>query len=325
LAFANSGDGNMGWFKRQRKKASLSAANISDKKPAQHKLIDSEAFAAEAIAYKKDLVAAKDFAALRSLWKEKNFPYRMRVQDPFSDAYRNEVLDVYQRLVDTEYDVANELTSTHLSPEDFARGYPWMSNDMGVVASELGKAVQGFRALAQFTPDAKSVIEFGVGWGNTAVPLARAGLDGCAVDIDEAFLKRTAGEAKALSTSVRTLHADFLEAARNPGQRYDVALFSSSFHHCLEFEELLRAIKENVLTENGCIAFFAEPISNGMSFPWGLRYDGEAVWAITCNKWLELGFSEDFFRELMARVGFSVEPIPDPSGLSGAGWLARSL
>lgn len=303
----------MEWFKRRRKKA------------AEPVVIDSEAFVADAIAYKKDLVAAKDFTSLSKLWKQKNIPYRMRVEDPLSDAYRAEVLDVYQRLVGGKYDTVNEMTSTHLTPENFARGFPWVSGDLGVVASELGKVVQVFSALGRYTPEAKSVIEFGVGWGNSAVPMARAGLDVCAVDIDEAFLKRTAGEAKALSTNVRTMHAEFLEAARDPGQRYDVALFSSSFHHCLEFEELLRAIKENVLTENGCIMFFAEPISNGMSFPWGLRYDGEAIWAITCNKWLELGFSEDFFRELMARVGFSVEPIPDPSGLSGPGWLARSL
>lgn len=289
------------------------------------KLPDSDAFVGQAIEYKKALTGAKDFEDLSQLWRSSSFPYRMRTEDPFSDAYRAEVLDVYQRLVESPYDVQNELTSSHLSDEDFARGYPWTSNNLGVVAHELGKAVQGFKVLAQHVPGAKSLIEFGVGWGNTAIPLARAGLDVCAVDIDEAFLKRAAGEARSLSCDIRTLHADFLDAARAPGRRYDVALFSSSFHHCLEFEELLRQIKENVLTENGCIAFFAEPISNGSTFPWGLRYDGEAVWAITCNKWLELGFTEDFFRELMKRTGFAVEEVPDPTGAMGPGWLARSL
>ena len=82
------------------------------------------------------------------------------------------------------------------------------------MAHELGKAVQGFPAIAQHAPEAKSVIEFGAGWGNTAIPLARAGLDICAVDIDEAFLKRIANESKALSTQLRTHHTDFLEAAK---------------------------------------------------------------------------------------------------------------
>ena len=273
--------------------------------------------------YSKRLSSVANFDEMRALWKSSNFPYRMENTDPYSDAYRAEVLELYSRLVKTPYNVQNEITSSLLSPEDFAIGYPWVSKNLDVVAAELGKAVLGVRAIAKHCSDAKSVIEFGVGWGNSAIPLARAGLTVCAVDIDRAFLNRVENEAAALSVTIKTLHAEFLEAARDPGQRYDVVLFSSSFHHCLEFKELLLLIRDNVLTENGSILFFAEPISNEFTFPWGLRYDGEALWAITCNKWLELGFSEDFFRGLMRQTGFDLEEIPDPSGITGSGWVAR--
>jgi 2-polyprenyl-3-methyl-5-hydroxy-6-metoxy-1,4-benzoquinol methylase len=282
-------------------------------------------FAAEAAAYRQKLTAAKTFDELRELWRTSVFPYRMNEQDPFSASYRAEVLALYEMLVQSDYNVQNELTSTHLKAEDFAVGYPWTSKNLGVVASELGKALQGFRVIAEHCPGATSVIEFGAGWGNSAIPLARAGLDVTAVDIDLAFLQRIEREAAALSVGIKTVNAEFLEAARNVDRRYDVALFSSSFHHCLEFQELLRLIHKHVLTDNGCICFFAEPVSNGFTFPWGLRYDGEAVWAITCNKWLELGFSEDFFREILDRTGFSVQPVPDSSGYLGLGWVARKI
>ncbi len=318
----------MRWFKRTKPHTPNTAPNAESDtflSPKSSTLPYSSTFVEQAVAFKQDLAAARDFEEISALWRNTNFPYQMESTDPFSDAYRTEVQQIYQKLVDSPYDVQNELTSSHLSKEDFARGYPWTSNNLNVVAHEIGKAVQGFRVIAQHVPEAKSLIEFGVGWGNTAIPLARAGLDVCAVDIDEAFLSRATQEAQALNAEMKTLHADFLEAAKNPGQRYDVALFSSSFHHCLEFENLLVQIKENVLTPNGCIAFFAEPISNGSPFPWGLRHDGEAVWAITCNKWLELGFSEDFFRALIDRTGFKVEEIPDSSGLMGPGWIARPV
>lgn len=296
----------------------------AEPEPAEgEKRMDSDTFVSEALAFKQRLVSASGFPELQQLWRTNAFPYTLKETDPFSAAYRAEVLSVYERLVGGAYDTGNEITSSHLSEADFNIGYPWISKDVGVVASELGKAVNGIRAIAQFSPDASSVIEFGAGWGNTAIPLARAGLDVCAVDIDAAFLRRIEIEASAVSANIRTLRADFLDAARNPGQRYDVVMFSSAFHHCLEFEQLLVEIRENVLTDAGSIFFFAEPISNGMQFPWGLRYDGEAVWAITCNKWLELGFSEDFFRQLIERTGFSLTEVPDPSGLTGPGWVAR--
>lgn len=315
----------MRWFKAKKNTPGAAPQSLAMSKPLPPKAAKAPEFITRAQAYKEQLETAKNFDELSALWKKFSFAYTMQTDDPFSDAYRQEVTELYQKLVDTPYDVQNELTSSHLSDEAFARGFPWTSDNLGVVAHEIGKAVQGFRVIAQHAPHAKSIIEFGAGWGNTAIPMARAGMDVCAVDIDQAFLKRIANEAKALSAPLRTYHADFLEAASNPGQRYDVALFSSSFHHCLEFQDLLTHIRENVLTENGVIAFFAEPISNGFSFPWGLRYDGEAVWAITCNKWLELGFREDFFLDLLKRTELQGEMVPDTTGLMGPAWLARPI
>ena len=121
---------------------------------------------------------------------------------------------MHQHFVHAPYEIRNEMTSTHLSPEDFACGYPWISGSIAVVAAELGMALNGLRAIAQHCLGARSLIDFGMGLGNSAIPLAWAGMSVCVVDIAAAFLKRAARGAAALSTEVRTLHADFLPARR---------------------------------------------------------------------------------------------------------------
>ncbi len=57
----------------------------------------------------------------------------------------------------------------------------------------------------------------------------------------------------------------------------------------------------NLLNEGGKIIFAAEPITDDFPIPWGLRLDGESLWAIRNFGWCELGFQESYFRELMAR------------------------
>ncbi len=41
--------------------------------------------------------------------------------------------------------------------------------------------------------------------------------------------------------------------------------------------------------------------------PWGVRTDGESLWAIRRNGWLELGFHPDYFRQALGRVGLVAE------------------
>ena len=101
-----------------------------------------------------------------------------------------------------------------------------------------------------------------------------------------------------------------------------MAIFQSSFHHCLDFHQLLKQIRQNVLEEDGVIMFVSEPISDDLGFPWGLRYDGESLWAIMCNTWLELGFDFNFFSLLLARCGFFLTRIAAVGGFIGEGWLA---
>jgi hypothetical protein len=72
----------------------------------------------------------------------------------------------------------------------------------------------------------------------------------------------------------------------------------------------------------GRIFFFSEPIFNLYPYPWGLRTDGESLWAITVNKWCELGFDRDFFIGLLHAHGFLGTATGTIPGLIGDAWVA---
>ena len=64
------------------------------------------------------------------------------------------------------------------------------------------------------------------------------------------------------------------------------------------------------LSLNGRIFFLLEPIMPYFDRPWGfVRYDGETWYQIRKNGWLEIGFREDFFEQLLLRTGFKIRKI----------------
>jgi 2-polyprenyl-3-methyl-5-hydroxy-6-metoxy-1,4-benzoquinol methylase len=287
-----------------------------------------EQFVKSASDYLGELNQASDFSQIVNIWRSTSIPYSLSEQDPYSTSYRQEVLGLYNDLTGCAYDVKNEWTSTLQSPEEFERGYPWVSGNLAVIAEEIAKPVQVMRALHELGRNDLRVIEFGAGWGHLAIPLAKSGVAMTLVDIDEGFLARAKRIADREGLSVETLCGDFLEVALQCDGCHDVAVFQSSFHHCLEFEKLLIAVRDRVLKPDGQIYFVNEPITSELKFPWGLRYDGESLWAIMCNKWLELGFHHDFFVQLLLRTGYISQALPEIATLYGPGWRAvpgRSL
>ena len=264
------------------------------------------------------LDAAKDGDEMRSLWRTTSLPYSMEAADPRSAGYKQEVLDRYKALTGSDYSSGVEMTSTK---QDFEIGDPWASRDLSVAASELAKPIQVLQAFAA-AGNIGRVIEFGSGRGNLALPLARAGLQVTAIDIDKAYLDGLSERARREKVQIETVHCDFIECGSRLEKAYDAAVFQSSFHHCLEFDALLQRISASVLKPGGCIYFFNEPVFKDYDFPWGLRYDGEGLWAIIKKHWLELGFSEDFFITLLNGHGYTVTAAEGIPGLLGPGWRA---
>ena len=67
----------------------------------------------------------------------------------------------------------------------------------------------------------------------------------------------------------------------------------------------------------------SEPILADYGIPWGLRTDGEALWAMRNFGWLELGFRQSYFEAALARTGWTAEKhvCSDPGWASV--WIAR--
>lgn len=283
---------------------------------------DKEAFLHASTTYLDELNRASNFDEMLSLWRKTSIPYSMDGLDPYSLEYKEEVKSLYTKLTNCDYSPNNELTSTKQSQEDFEIGFPWISGNLGIVAEEMAKPVQILHTLHASGKAGARIIEFGAGWGNLALPLARARQDVTIVDIDEGFINRILRKAEQEGLKISSYCGDFVEIAKSVTERFDVVIFQSSFHHCVDFMELLRVIKSQLLADDGMIIFASEPISNDIQFPWGLRYDGESLWAIMCNKWLELGFNHDFFSEMLISTGFFFERVPGIAGFVGEAWKA---
>lgn len=272
---------------------------------------DNEALKHKNIMDKDELIAAVDNyknklstihpGEIWSFFKEIEFPYAIKNEDPFSEQYRSEVLQVYKDLTKSEYNTSNELTSNKQETNSFQRGFPWNSNDYNLIESHSTKHGSLFRLLAYFNYPWKEyhVLEFGPGWGLLTIPMLKAGMKVTVVDCDKGFLDRIHRESVAIEYGqLEIIHKDFCESFETISSTFDFFVFQSSFHHEINFIELLQKCV-NKMHDEGAIIFLDEPILEDLVFPWGLRYDGESLWAITQNKWLELGFNKDFFISLL--------------------------
>jgi ubiquinone/menaquinone biosynthesis C-methylase UbiE len=170
-------------------------------------------------------------------------------------------------------------------------------------------------------PPKASILEFGPGWGNTTLALAQMGYDVTAIDIEQRYLDLIARRCEGLSNAPHLIQGDFGKV-HELEKRFDAILFYESFHHCSDHNALLPALSSR-LTPSGRILFAAEPINEAFPMPWGLRLDGMSLWSIRRFGWLELGFSETYFREALRRAGFTVEKQHYPVTGLGVVFVAR--
>lgn len=219
--------------------------------------------------------------------------------DPFAPEYRDFQLGLYRDVAGRSYSTENEAT-----PFDVERAvgspFPFLTRSC-VTTGEHFMAV-GFLLRAMALPPGSRVLEFGPGWGNTTIMLAKLGHRVTAVDIEPRFCELLRRRAAREGVEIEVVNADFLWA-EEAGARFDAVLFFECFHHCADHLRLLRALR-GALAPGGRVFFGAEPISPGFPMPWGLRMDGCSLWAIRKNGWMELGFRDDYFQDALARTGW---------------------
>ena len=220
--------------------------------------------------------------------------------DPFSDAYRHFQMGLYERFARRKYTLVNEATPFDVDAS-VTRPFPFSSASPVTAGQHLG-AVSFLLRCLRLQPGAR-ILEFGPGWGNTTIALAQLGFAVTAVDIDPKFCDLLRRRAAQQSVAIDVVNADFLWVEQVE-RSFDAIIFFECFHHCADHLRLLAAL-HNAAHPETLVYFGAEPILPDYPIPWGLRMDGEALWAIGTHGWLELGFREAYFRSALNRTGWT--------------------
>ena len=239
--------------------------------------------------------------------------------DPYSDEYREKQFELYRMVSGRKNYNAAEDEKTEFDLEAILKNpFPYCTKSSQTVGDQL--IMLGVAIQAMATPPGGSILEFGPGWGNTTIELARMGYAVTAVDINAKFVSLIEARAKQLGLTVDVIQGDML--SYQPNQKFDRVLFYECFHHCSDHIRFVERL-DTMVAPNGVVAFAWEPIWDLCPVPWGLRLDGISVWSTRKFGWLELGFRTDYFRDLMGKNGWTVTHHPAPGGFSTGVFLAK--
>ena len=226
-----------------------------------------------------------------------NFP-----TDPTSEEYRKYQLELYERLSGRTYNPAKTELAGGLSlAEALKNPFPYCTKD----ASTIGAYIIAVGHIIQVIgrKPAPRILELGSGWGHSTIGLARAGYDVTAIDIEPMFIELINTLAKRQDCVVDARCGSF-EDIPSSDLGFDVILFFASFHHFFDPPSLLPRLK-SALNSRGRIVLCNEPVGKDVvPYPWGIRLDGHALWAIRSHGWMELGFREDYLTALFMDSGF---------------------
>lgn len=259
----------------------------------------------------KKLELARDDDHLREIFNEYTSNYELQTpSDPFSQEYLARQMAIYKELSLKDYSNLNEITPFDVA-EMVRSPFPYCHKSSETVGDTL--MAIGFLIKKMALPKGAEILEFGPGWGNTSIELAKTGYSVTAVDIEENFVNLINSRAKKEDlVNLKAVRGDFFDI-ENFSSKFDAVLFFESFHHCSDHNLLLTKI-ERVLKPGGKIVFGAEPITSDFPLPWGLRMDGQSLWAIRKNGWLELGFNRAYFTKAINRINFIIEYLDGKDG-----------
>ena len=221
--------------------------------------------------------------------------------DPYSAEYADRQFEFYRYIADRPtYEIDHERSDFGI---DANRPFPYYTESAETVGDQL--MAIGFIIKIMGLPAGSSILELGPGWGNTTIELARMGYEVTAVDIDPSFVGLINERADKLALRVDVRELAFLDIDQLD-RTFDAVLFFESFHHCSDHRALVRKLKAVVAPE-GRVFFAAEPVADSFPVPWGLRTDGESLWAIHQFGWLELGYQESYFLRMLAHLGWTAK------------------
>lgn len=153
------------------------------------------------------------------------------------------------------------------------------------------------------------VLEYGAGYGQIALALARLGVIVDTIDIDPGFCSAVNKQAEWFGVGLTAYRGEFGD---NPtGQRYAMILFYEAFHHARNFQEVIARARD-ILEPGGKIVMAGEPVQPNSDpvfaklcpYPWGMRLDIENAAIVRFRRWYELGFREEFLFDVFESQGF---------------------
>lgn len=169
--------------------------------------------------------------------------------DPFSDEYRQAVLDMYLWLHGRPYAPSNEGTPFDVD-QALKVPFPYLTRSTATVGQHL--IVLGNAIRSMELPERATVLEFGPGWGNIADALSRMGHDVTVIDVEPNFLELISRRSAMADTAVTTILGDF-GAVDVLDDQFDAVLFFECFHHCLDHAALLQRL-DRVVKPGGRIS-----------------------------------------------------------------------
>ncbi len=259
--------------------------------------IDRKLKEIEKAAYHSDAAMRKIFSEFCLDFSE---VYKDLPRDPFSDEYWSYQMKMYERLAGKSYRVENEVSHLDVAAAT-THPFPYTSKSTAVAGMHL--SALGYLISRIEIPSGSKIIEFGAGWGNTTLALALLGYEVTVVEIEARFCELIQARAKLHGVAINVINGDFF-ACETIKDKFDAALFYECFHHCSDHMRLFRGL-HNVLRPTGYLYLGAEPVLPDFPIPWGLRMDGESLWAIRQNGWMELGYREDYFVKAFESTGWS--------------------
>jgi SAM-dependent methyltransferase len=243
--------------------------------------------------------------------------------DPFSPEYVAQQHRLWRLVagVDREYEVETDEKEADWGDVDAVRfpGYFKRRDPDAVVAASDHVLATGMMLKHCGLKPGDWALEYGAGFAQTALALARLGVNVDTVDVSERFCGWVRDQVDFFGVPLTPFKGRFGDAPR-PGQKYQVVWFYESFHHCLDFERVVRELPK-LLAPGGRVILAGEPIVEreyaAVPYPWGLRLHSEVVAVVRRQRWFELGFSEDFLFELFAHAGFVMQRIDCEPSLFG--------
>jgi len=230
--------------------------------------------------------------------------------DPFGEAYAAQQHRLWQLIAGVERPYQPEVHEREQSWGDIdpvrQPGFLARRDPAAVVAASDHMIATGMLLKHSQLKVGDWALEYGAGFGHTALTLARLGVNVDTVDISLAFCDFVRQQASFFQVPLSAFHGRF---GLNPraGHKYRLIWFYESFHHCLDFENVVGQLAQH-LEAGGRVILGGEPIveteNDAVPYPWGVRLHSEVVAVVRRQHWFELGFSQAFLYRVFERAGF---------------------